>query len=718
MHVSRRKTVRPLCAILLIVAHLVSGGAAWAATIPQPSNASPFTLIGFIQQATLDAPGDVLAGGTVKVNGTTVIIPRNTIVQMPNTYLTWTELFTMAPAPWGPTQTGLALADTDAAGKHPVTTYEITLFGNRIVDPADGTDKYVAGLVSISQESLNFGQGMVNFIDYDKGELHVGGTPNVSAPTDTRVVINDPVGRFGIRHSPDPRFTADTDNATIHAKTGYPMCIPRTDPAKADDALCPQANRPLDAAGNPIGNFTMPAQGSRTAGSPDSKQQAPIKVGDFVEYAGTLQQDAAGRYVSAFQIIPNVGIYTFPGDDPAYLSLETTVLGVGGNPIPGVAQENNNRIVIVGFTTDTIRPVDAFAVEVDPCTGEENERVISTLGPLIPELVPRGRVRFAQLISNANPPTRNWRLRYAGSPPQSPSPEIANGIIPLQYTLPVNEYVFPENTIFGDATLLAVPLNFQDFPFLTLGSGPWRTATGPIVGQLKPFPLVEIPGMSPAIPTPPVCSPTAARAPKVQAGTPQTAQAGTTVTLTATGTDGNTPPRPLTFTFTQTSGTPVTLPTGPVAAVNGAASVTFTAPPLAATAAPLTLTFSVTANNGVVSSPASTTFVTVSPFLVRDAVLIGTATYDLGRGTLTVTANTTDTTGNAVLFLTTDTGFGPIQMSTAPGLGAFTFTQKGIFPQPLSVTVVSSEGGTATAFLRIIGRPPQVQRRGGGGAGG
>ena len=82
----------------------------------------------------------------------------------------------------------------------------------------------------------------------------------VASPTDTRVQINDPVGRFGLKHSPDPRFTADTDNATVHAKTGYPMCIPRTDPAVADDPLCPKVNRPLDAAGNPIGGFTMPPQ--------------------------------------------------------------------------------------------------------------------------------------------------------------------------------------------------------------------------------------------------------------------------------------------------------------------------------------------------------------------------------------------------------------------------------------------------------------------------
>ncbi|HSB81313.1 MAG TPA: hypothetical protein VLM91_21240, partial [Candidatus Methylomirabilis sp.] len=693
---------RSVMAMSLILAQLWVASGAMAAAIPQPPNASPFNIIGFIQRATLDAPGDVLAGGTVTVNGTTVVIPRNTIVQMPNTYVTWAELFSMAPSPWGPgsgprgeAQTGLSLTDVNpTTGKPPLTTYEITLFGNRIVDPTDGTDKYIAGLVTINQEALNFGQGFVNFIDYAKGELHIGGMPKVASATDTRVQINDPVGRFGLQHSPDPRFTADTDNATVHAKTGYPMCIPRTDPAVADDSLCPKANRPLDAAGNPTGNFSMPPQPAPparlAAGNADSTKQAPIMVGDYVEYIGTLQVDAAGQYLSAFQIIANVGIYTAPGNDPAYIVLEDTILGVGGNPIPGVPQENNLRIVIVGFTTDPSRPVDAFAVDVDPCTGQETERVISTLGALIPEAIPLGRVRFAQLVSNANPPTRNWRLRYRGSSVQI----SANGLVAMQYSLPVNEYVFPENTTFGDSTLLAVPLNFQDFPFLALGSGPWRDPSGPIVGQLKPFPLVEIPGMSPAIPTPPVCSPVAVKTPTVHAGLPQTVQAATQAVLTATGNDPNVPPLPLTFTFAQTGGPSVALSANSIAAVSGAASVTFTAPTLAAGAPPLTLTFNVTASNGVAVSPPSTTFVTVGNPAARDTVTITAATYDTGRGTLTVNATSTDTRGTATLFLTTSTGFGPTQMTNG-SLGAYSFTQRGIFPTPFTVTVLSSEGGSA-----------------------
>src|SRR5207248_2190149 len=130
---------------------------------------------------------------------------------------------------------------------------------------------------------------------------------------------------------------------TIRSKTGYPMCIPRTTPPKAfpagqqfplpagyveTDQLCPQVNRPLDPAvtnNQPLGNFTLCNPGAVTclANTPpaapgvlnavataipisNSNQQAPFMVGDSIEYSGTLQEDANGQYISAFQIVDNV----------------------------------------------------------------------------------------------------------------------------------------------------------------------------------------------------------------------------------------------------------------------------------------------------------------------------------------------------------------------------------------------------------------------------
>ena len=49
----------------------------------------------------------------------------------------------------------------------------------------------------------------------------------------------------------DKRFTADTDNPTIHAATGYPMCIPRAFPfGTAGDTDC-RRTAPGDRGGPP-----------------------------------------------------------------------------------------------------------------------------------------------------------------------------------------------------------------------------------------------------------------------------------------------------------------------------------------------------------------------------------------------------------------------------------------------------------------------------------
>lgn len=52
-----------------------------------------------------------------------------------------------------------------------------------------------------------------------------------------------PVGRFGKAYTAHPLFTADTDNPSIVASTGFPVCIPRS----ADDVDCPAKNRPNGA---------------------------------------------------------------------------------------------------------------------------------------------------------------------------------------------------------------------------------------------------------------------------------------------------------------------------------------------------------------------------------------------------------------------------------------------------------------------------------------
>lgn len=130
--------------------------------------------------------------------------------------------------------------------------------------------KYIVGLLWIFQEIANLNEGFITNIDYATGELRIGG--NFSDPTTgVRAVINDPgiivnlilttlanclleltVGRYGLVHGDWPLWTADTENPSIVASTGFPVCVPRVDPATSDDPLCPMKNRPLDGTGKPL----------------------------------------------------------------------------------------------------------------------------------------------------------------------------------------------------------------------------------------------------------------------------------------------------------------------------------------------------------------------------------------------------------------------------------------------------------------------------------
>ena len=535
-----------LLALTLFTATLVSGHAYAAKRVPVggapvfPPNplvaASPvppqFDITGFIQEATLDTDGSIckanapiLAGGTVKVNGISVIIPCNTILQMPAATLTWQELFSLAPHDMGlPTdgsQTGMALADSvsmpfAAAANGPLPSYEIHVQGNVV------NGKYIAGLVFISQQSLNLGQGVITAIDYVNAELQIA--LNSPTPRTARVRINDPIGRYGKSHGDlhsnadvkevnyDQRFSIDEESPTIHSATSYPMCIPRS--GNGDDLDCPESNRPrgpiCQSLPAPFPAFTrsapdaycmtymMPPTGAAPickangdcVAAPDPSKQTPFEVGDTVSFLGTLKYDENGAYISAHTIVGNVGIYTTPGSKPAYIGIEVIVQGTASQPLPNLPQEATSRIKVEGFSTDPTSLVDIFAVDVDPQSGAESERWIGTANPSGPPII--GRFRFLPNAGAFLPATRELRVvtrtmcgdsgnicTFAGQ-----DQLVANGLMAGQYHAPNFEFVFAENLILGDATVSA---NFQDLPFLYCGSGR-MDGNGPLVRQLDPAP--------------------------------------------------------------------------------------------------------------------------------------------------------------------------------------------------------------------------------------
>ncbi|MCF7700782.1 hypothetical protein [Loktanella sp. M215] len=492
---------------LVLLAVLAMASAATAQTRP-----AQFFLTGPIQSFTLDA-GDLLTGGSMVVEGTTVTIPRNLIVQMPATFLTPKDIFDLNPG--NPAESGLAINDSAPRPGD----YQASIVGNIV------GSRHVAGLVWISQDPLAEGAGYIKSIAAN-GEITLVADPTDAAPQpETRIRINDPDSVFAPQDpnlDSDPRFMVDGENPTIMSMSGYPMCIPRA----ANDPECPDANRPEDA-GKPLSRFIMgPADlAIAPAGSPPlpkcpacmPEKQAPMRPGDYIIYAGTLARDGADIYISAHTIQANVGIYTQPGVAPAYIAIEGSLLGTMGPRIlrdPAVPndfidQETQDRLRVEGATTDPTLGIDIYAIDVDP-TGNESVRFLSSAPRKEP---PYGRFNLV-LGKNANALfdgngvsrgavreilvrlARNGRLPDGAPVPSGPT--FANGLVAGQYRAPVGEFIFPENKSVGEQIL---PNNFECLPFLVTGTGNLTTNghNGPDqVGQLDPWPGDPVPAAVPA----------------------------------------------------------------------------------------------------------------------------------------------------------------------------------------------------------------------------
>jgi len=683
-------TPKGTLAVTAALAALLAAGSS-RAQLPMPTS-SQFDVTGFIQSATLDASCQASphCGGTITINGQVITVPKELVTVLPANQLTWQELFTQAPAPYGMASavpsTGLAMNDLPA----PLTQYQAEVIGNRVLGGPAGADLYIAGLINISQNALNSGAGFINFINYSTGELNVGGTLGVA--NGARVQLNDPVGRYGRVMSPDPRFASDSDNPTITAMSGFPMCVPRTDPGTLaapglDDALCPQGNRPLAPSGFST-LFTMndPTFPGLAGVPPDAARQAPFEVGDWVTYAGTLVTDAAtpttgpmpttgaaGTYVSAHTITNNVGIYTAPGTNPAYVRIDVSLIGTGGLSVLGVG-EAVARTRFEGFSTDQTRNIHLYGLDLNSVTGAITDRdwgqigidpgpgagggvqgrwrfrppcgtpgvaAGGNVGGVPPSPPPTQKVCLGPVAGDFIPPTREMRAVLQSSaalggasawvPGQVAT--TANGIIAGQYRAPIQLYIFPENV--PGAPI--VPNNFNTIPFLSQGG--YTSTLGTLVGQLNPWPDSTVPSTSCTVPT-------------ANAGGPYTVATVGSVLLSgsAAGT------APLTFTWTVASGT----------LTNNAANPASPSYSAAGAVSPVTVTLKATNACGTSSS--------VSTILVNAATAptmspISAISVFAGAGPISFAVSATDPNKSPVTFSVTQAG--------APSLLGLKVVQKG-----------------------------------------
>ncbi|MDR4516899.1 MAG: hypothetical protein MRK00_05850 [Nitrosomonas sp.] len=478
---------------------ILIGTAGWStAQVPTSS----FSVLGYIQELDVDDLDDPLSKGFIVVNGLRITLPKNLLITMPGQYLTLNDIF-RGPHPFdadgllkpATKPSGLALLDRNQAPVPPTIApavlFEAEIIGNIV------NGEYIAGVVRISQGGLNAGEGFIQSIDYEKGELLVGPEAGTGVAT-ARVRINDPEGKYGKLNKDkfpenadvmDERFSSDPGNAPIVAETGFPMCIPRSDPS-VEDALCPISNRPEPLSKRRFTCGSVPAidPTAEPHATCDPTKRMPLQPGDFITFSGMLTEETPNSgnwFIAAHAIQAKLGVYTSPGIDPAYVLIEEAIVGTLGQPFRGVDQEETSRFRLVGFTTDPSRRVDVFVLD-SLLDGTEQERRMTTLFPSPTAQV--GRIRIT-LPAKANflPITRDVRIRIENHVSLD-----VGGLDSGQYTAPVSEYIYPENTRFGQhKNPVSVP--FENFCFLKNGSGPLttlgRSATGaPSIGRLIPFP--------------------------------------------------------------------------------------------------------------------------------------------------------------------------------------------------------------------------------------
>lgn len=492
-----RAAFRPLLTLVLL------GGAGFAG-MPATAQTTSFTLIGHIEAFSLANATDPLSEATMTVRGIAVTLPRNLLITMPGRYLTASDLF-RGPG-LGATvrgQSGLALRDTRSAAEQArFVPFEAEVIGNQV------GERHIAGVVRISQGALHAGAGYIQSIDPQTGEMRVGihgGTGGV------RVRLNDPTGIFGPPSTGlDARFAVDDGNAPVHARTGFPVCLR----AGQNAQRCQVVNRP---AGNPhrFTCGTIPAVADALAVACDPRLPVALQPGDHVTYVGMIVADLQnpdpakrGYVVAAHGLDAELGIYTSPGVDPAYLFVEEAIQGTKGEPFPDIAQEETTRFRIVGFTTDPSRNVEVWLVDSDrarpasppPPSGAVPPPPVmgaSMAGPvgLTPSNGPQlGRFRNTwPAKDNARAVRRDVLVRIVGGQNNTGWGSNGLGLAFGTYTAPIGEYIYPEATLFGVGRLppLAPPVPFENFCFLTLGGGRYQPPGGGSsipLGPLAPFP--------------------------------------------------------------------------------------------------------------------------------------------------------------------------------------------------------------------------------------
>jgi hypothetical protein len=578
----------------------------------------PFTVQGALSSATADS-AEYNTGGKIVVNGLEIIIPENLQFQFPAAFVPFKNI---------------------ATGRF--DGMEVAVVGNYVDEVA------IAGLVQISQFLLNTNDGTIASLGFD-GKITL---------TSGQVLrINDPNAVYSAGYTNMPEFTADDENPSISAFSGFPMCVPRS----ATDPKCPQSNRPA---------------GSRTFTAPDPTIMAPFQQGDYITYSGVLID---GEFICYSIVAQNVQILT-TGVAP-YIRVEEAIIGLVSPQNAGVEFADSR---FVGYTTDASVAVTVSRIDINPCNGEETDVAVGSAAIRAGD----ARNRWIWRAEGETPGvkySRDYRVTTTGGQQDTNGGQIRAG----QYVQPVTEFIFPEADVPG---VIPPPNDFSQMVNLRDGIGP--DEDGNVWGQLKPWPQG-----SPA-PTPfttdcppeneePTTPPTGP--PVVNAGADQTLRAGVVAVLSGTVSNSQEfPSNDLSYSWAQKTGSPLTITGG------NTAKCSFTLPNVTAiTEYELTLTVE-SASNGLSSND---TIKVLNDPATADIIVIDSYTWTSRQsGTISVNAHSNVVDGAARLQLILNTGAAnpaPINMVNA-GAGRFTYNARSTNQPTGGITVQSNLGGRAT----------------------
>jgi hypothetical protein len=191
-----------------------------------------------------------------------------------------------------------------------------------------------------------------------------------------------------------------------------------------------------------------------------------------------VDKDTQGYYVSAHGLEAELGVYTSPGREPAYVFVEMALQGTVGDRDPAIPQEETARFKVAGYTSDPSRTISIDLLD-DATTGNTMPlaaRVVPTNGAQL------GRFKMLwDAKDEVRPVRRAVRARLSAGIFGGPDPLLApggsssklglpgaskrGGYAFGQYEAPVSEYITPEATRFG-VKGYQPPGSFENFCFM------------------------------------------------------------------------------------------------------------------------------------------------------------------------------------------------------------------------------------------------------------